>query len=384
MIVGVFLLAGFTSHVVGRRAHIPRVTLLLVLGLLASPSVLNLVPAEASDWFPLASKIALSMIGFQLGERFLGRKLRRTGAAVFTISLAEVIASSVFVFVVLYLFGFPTQLALLFASVAPATAPAATHDVVREIDASGPVADMTLSVVAIDDAWGVILFSLLVAVAQVFSGSAEPVVTMTAGVREVIGAVLLGTVLGVPMAWVTGRVREGELTLLETLGFVFICSGLAVLLDLSLVLACMSMGATVSNVAKHHVRPFHTIEQIEQPFLVLFFLLAGFHCDVGTLWTIGPLGLAYLLARSFGKVTGALLGGTIARTSPLVRSHLGWCLLPQAGVALGLALTLAERYPETGSRLLSVIVGTTVVFEIIGPLATRMSLSHAGEIASDD
>lgn len=379
IVVGLFFLAGFAAHSLGRRVHVPRVTLLLIMGFLASPSVLNLIPAEASTWFPLAARVALSIVGFQLGERFLGKKLRDTGTTVLSVSLAEVIGAAGTVLIVLLLCGFSLPIALLLAAVAPASAPAATLDVIREAKSKGPLTDAVLGVVAIDDAWGVVLFSMLVVIAQTVTGQDASAMILVYGVWEVAGGILLGVLVGLPMAWLTGRVRPGELTLIEALGFVFLCSGLAIRLELSHILACMAMGATVSNMAKHHERPFHAIEEVEQPFLIVFFLLAGFDFDVSQLWTVGLVGVVYVIARSIGKVGGAFSGGLIGKAPRSVRTHTGWCLLPQAGVALGLALIASERYPEIGQQVLSIVVATTILFEIAGPLITRSALHHAGE-----
>lgn len=383
IIVGLFLLAGFAAHVLGRRVHVPRVTLLLLLGFVAGPSVFDMVPQAASDWFPLTARIALSIIGFQLGERFLGKKLRKTGKTVATVSLAEVLGAALAVFLVLLVLGYSLPLALLLAAVAPASAPAATCDVIREAEAKGPVTDTVLGVVAIDDAWGVILFSVLLVVAQSITGQDASAMIVLGGVWEVAGGILLGIVLGLPMAWLTGRVRPGELTLVESLGFVFLCSGLAMRLELSHILACMAMGATVSNVAMHHERPFHAIKEVEQPFLIIFFLLAGFDFEIKQLWGVGLVGAAYVIARSAGLITGGFLGGTIAKAPRNVRTYTGWCLLPQAGVALGLALMVSERYPQLGAQVLSIVIGTTIVFEVIGPIITRVALRRAGEVAAD-
>jgi Kef-type K+ transport system membrane component KefB len=338
------------------------------------------VSPSASDWFPVAARAAISIIGFQLGERFFGKNLRKTGRRIAIVSVTEVIMTSVAVFLLLMLLGYSIPLALLLASVAPATDPAATMDVVRESNSEGPVTDTVLGVAAIDDAWGVVLFSLLLVLVQAGVGQDASVWILVDGLREVGGGLLLGTLLGLPMAWLTGRVRPGELTLIESLGFVFLCSGLAMQLELSHILACMAMGATVSNLATHHERPFHAIEGVEQPFLILFFLLAGFGFDVGKLSQLGLIGLAYLFARSAGKIGGVALGSTFAGAPKTVRKYGGFCMLPQAGVALGLALMIADRYPELGSQVLSIVVGTTMVFELTGPLMASLALQRAGEL----
>lgn len=382
ILVGMFFLAGFAAHVLGRRVHVPRVTILLLMGFFVSPSALDLVPEEVSNWFPLSAKIALSIIGFQLGEQFLGKELRKTGKVVFGISLAEVLITAAVVLVALWGLGYALSLALLLAAVAPASAPAATRDVIREADAKGPVSDTVLGVVAVDDAWGVILFSILLAVARFFVGEGGSAAVVLEGFREVGGGISLGIAVGLPMAFLTGHVRPGELTLVESLGFVSFCSGVAIYFEFSHILACMAMGATVSNLAKHHKRPFHAIEEIEQPFLIVFFFLAGFDFEVDQLWNAGLIGLTYVVARSIGRILGGFAGGYLSNAPDMVRTHTGWCLLPQAGVALGLALMVSERHPEIGSQVLSITVGTTIIFELIGPLVTHFTLRHAGEIST--
>ena len=384
ILLGLFLLAGFTAHVLGERVHVPRITLLLLLGFLAGPSVLDLIPPETSNWFPLATELALSMIGFQLGERFLGKKIKQTGVVVLSVSVVDVLVAVLVVMGCLLLVGAPLPVALLLASLAPATAPAATVDVVRESGAEGPVTDTALGVVAIDDAWGIMLFSVLLLIAQSVSGQAASSDLLWASSREVIGGILLGVLLGLPMAWLTGRIRPGELTLVETIGFVLLCGGIAMRFDLSYLLACMAMGATVSNLAKHHERPFHTIEQVEQPFLITFFLLAGFKFEIESIQTMGLIGFTYVISRTISRLLGGYFGSRLGGASQVVATHIGWCLLPQAGVALGLGLIVAERFPEIGNSVLSIVIGTTVIFEIIGPIATRLSLRHAGEIADKD
>lgn len=378
------MLLGFAAHILGRRVHVPRVTLLLLLGFLAGPSALDLLPSEASRWFPLAARVALCIIGFQLGERFLGKKLRETGRVVFAISVVVVFIAVISVGGLLLLINTPVIVALLLASIAPATTPAATVDVIREANAKGPITDTALGVVAVDDAWGVILFSLLVVAAQVVGGREASFAVVLHGVWEVVGGILLGVIVGLPMAWLTGRIRPGELTLIETMGFVFLCGGLAMRFELSYILACMAMGATVSNLATHHERPFHAIQEIEQPFLIIFFLLAGYQFQVSELAAMGSAGVVYVVARGLGRLVGGYLGGRISNAPPGVATHIGWCLLPQAGVALGLGLIVAERFPDTGSQVLSVVIGTTVIFEVFGPVAARLSLKHAGEIQPEE
>lgn len=378
--LGLFLLVGYAAHVLGRRAHVPRVTLLLIVGVLLGPSGVSVIPQDATRHFPMVTQLALSVVGFTLGEQFLGKKLRRMGAIVTAVSLSETLAASAAVFFILLVAGTPLPFALLLAGVAPASAPAATLDVVRESGARGVVTDTVLGVVAIDDALGIIMFSILMISAEAVAGAAASWSVLLGGVWEIAGAALLGLVIGVPMAWLTGRVRPGELTLVEALGFVLVVSGLARVLGVSYLMACITLGAVVANRAHHHERPFHAIEGVSQPFIIVFFLMAGAELDLSRLASFGWIALAYVVGRTLGLVSGGYIGARIARADRAIRNHVGWCLLPQAGVALGLGLVAAQRFPEFGPDILSLLIGTTFFFEVAGPIATRIALFRAGEV----
>ena len=273
--------------------------------------------------------------------------------------------------------------ALVLAGIAPASAPAATFDVIRENHATGQLTKTLMRVVAIDDALGILLFSILLAVAEAMAGGGSAKTEILWGLWDVSGAIILGLILGQPMARLTGRLRKGEPAILEAAGFVFLCGGLATLLHVSYLLACMVLGAVVANRAKHHTRPFHAIEGAADPFLTVFFVLAGFRLEFSALESVGLLGMVYIVARSAALVVGGRLGARISGAPEVVREHLGWCLLPQAGVALGLGLLAAERLPEIGERLLPLIIASTVVFEVVGPMVTRHRLRLAGELDGD-
>jgi len=376
---GLFLL-GLLADLAGRHTPLPRVTLLLVAGFLIGPSVLDWLPGFAEGWFPVLTDIALAMIGFLLGAKMTRTTLHELGRSVLTMSIGEVLMTALLVFSVLRLFGVPMEIALLLAGIAPATAPAATVDVVQESKAKGKFTDTLLGIVAIDDAWGLLIFSLLLAIARALSGQGGAGDLLVSGAWEVGGAVLLGLILGLPMAYVTGRIRPGEPTQAEALGLVLLCAGLAVWAEVSYILAAMVLGATVANLARHHERPFHAIEGIEWPFLILFFLLAGAALHVEALAQIGTLGAGYIGLRVAGRILGTRLGGWLSGAAPTTRRWIGLALLPQAGVAIGMALLASQRFPEVRNIILPVVLGSTVVFELLGPVVTRRVLAKLGEL----
>ena len=379
---GLFLL-GLLTDLLGRRTALPRVTLLILAGVIFGPVGLDIFPDFHDDWFPIVTNIALSMVGFLLGHHLTIASLRQRGNVVLWVSIGEVLGAALVVFVGLLLFGVPPEIALLLAGIAPATDPAATVDVVRELKAKGEFSRTLESVVAIDDAWGLLVFSVTLAIAQAIHGQGTGMDMVILGVWEIGIAIVLGLALGFPMAYLTGRLEAGEPTQAEALGFIFLCGGIAVWLDVSFILAGMVLGATVANLAAHHKRPFTAIEGIEWPFMILFFILAGASLHLGSLLDVGLWGVAYILLRMTGLMIGAWVGGVYSHADPMLRKWMGTALWPQAGVAVGMALFASQHLPEFKDVILPIVIASTILFELIGPIMARKTLLIVGEAQQD-
>jgi Kef-type K+ transport system membrane component KefB len=376
LLLGALFLVGLLADLIGRYTILPRVSVLLLSGLLIGPGVLALIPAEVAEaWFPALTQMALAMVGFLLGQKLTLRALKEHGGGVVWLSITKALGAAIAVFAACVACGVAMPLALVLAGIAPATAPAATFDVVHETESKGEFTDTLLNVVALDDAWGLILFALLLAFATSNGATLEGVAT---GVSEIGGSVLLGAALGLPMAFLTGRIvfgaRAGEPIMAESLGFVFIAAGLSSLLDLSPILTAVSMGAVVASLASHHKQPFDAIEGIEWPFMILFFVLADASLHLEYLSGAGWVVLIYLAARTVGTVLGIMFGGSTAGMDKRITRWLGLALLPQAGVALGLSLIAAQELPEYGQTILTVVLTSTVVLELTSPVITRAVL----------
>lgn len=380
LLLGLVLLVGLTAESLGRRTPLPRVTLLIIAGVAFGPSLLGWLVPAGTQWFTVVSQVALTMVGFLLGGHLTRRNLKRHGADVLALSFAVVAVTAALVFAAAWLLSDDLGLSLLLGALATATAPAATTDVVRESGAKGPFTETLLGVVAVDDVWGVFTFSLLMAAVAMLDGG-EGMAVLTRGAWEIGGALGLGVVLGVPAAFATGRVSLGDPTLAEALGLVFLCLGAARWLEVSFLLAAVVMGAVVANLASHHNRPFHAIEHIQWPFMLVFFLLAGAALELEALPAVGWLGAAYVVARVAGRLLGASAGARWRAMGAGTGPWLGVALLPQAGIAVGMALVAAQRFPERADVLLSVVLASTVVFEILGPPMTRLALRWAKEAA---
>lgn len=377
--LGCLFAVGLATDEIGRRTRLPRVTLLILLGVLAGPLGFDVMPAQVHRWYELLATTALTMVAFLLGGVLSRRELRRHGRQILTISLGVVVTTLVTVAGGLTILGVPPALALLLAGIATATAPATTQDVVRQTGAKGPFTDTVRGIVAIDDAWGLIVFTVLLTAAHVMTGSDGPTM-LWRGLWEMGGAIAVGVAVGAPAATLTGRMRPGEPVQAEALAVVFLCAGLSVWLEVSFLLAGIVAGMVVVNFARHHTRPFHEIENFEWPFMILFFFLAGVSLHVGAWREFAVVIAAYLVLRTASRIAGGWLGSALCRAPAAYRRWMGAALLPQAGVAVGMALVAGNSIPQYADTILAVTIGTTVVFEILGPLGTLLALARAGEI----
>jgi Kef-type K+ transport system membrane component KefB len=374
--IGAILLLGLATDSLGRRTILPRVTLLLAFGIIVGDEVLGLIPANLSSRFEIITDLALLMIGFLLGGKLTLKSLKTAGRQLLWISISAALGTTVLVILALAAIGMPLEIAILLGCIAAATAPAATVDTVLASGSKSRFSSLLLTIVAIDDVWALFLFSLGLALVSMLGGMQGVSASLLGATYEIGGALLLGGLIGLPAAYLTGRLKPGQPMLTEALGLVFTCGGAAIWLEVSFLIATMTMGAVITNLARHHDYPFHEIENIEWPFMVVFFVLAGASLEIGMLAELGLAGAVYLLARTGGKILGAWVGARASHADKEVRRWMGVALLPQAGVAIGMALLTANRFPQYQQTILSIAISTTVLFELFGPVFTRMALRH--------
>jgi len=323
--------------------------------------------------YDFLSVMALTMVAFLLGSSLTLQRLARHGWAILLVSLAIVVITMTVVCAGLVLAGLPATVALLLGAIATATAPAATQDAIRQAGAEGPFVDLILGIVAIDDAWGLLAFSLAAVGAHMLAGSGDARLLGHA-LWEIGGAAALGAIIGWPAAYLTGRLSRGEPLETEAIGLVCLTAGLAIWLGVSFLIAGMVAGMLIANLARHHERAFHEIEHLQWPFMVLFFLLAGARLDLSLLAGLGLAGGLFILLRTGARLAGGWIGGTLAGLPREQRMWCGAALLPQAGVAVGMALIAAREFPQHGEVILTLTIGATVVFELVGPVMTLLAI----------
>ena len=367
--LGVLFVVGLAADQIGSRTRLPRVTLLLACGIVAGEGGLGLIPPFVKDWYEFLSITALTMVAFLLGGSLTRDNLSKRGRSILAISVSIVMATILFVSLGLWLWGLNPGLALLLGAIATATAPAATQDAIRQSGKDNAFTQTLKGIVAVDDIWGLVAFSGVLITAHQMAGNGD-VGILSGVVQELGGSILLGCVIGFPAAFLTGRVSDGEPLQIEALALVFLTAGLSMWLDLSYLISGMTAGMIIVNRASHHTRAFHEIEHIQWPFMILFFILAGASLEVVSLAQVGWIGAAYMVLRTLSRILGRWIGAVIGAAPADERKYYGIALLPQAGVAIGMALVAAKQFPQWSELILALSIGTTVAFELVGPAAT--------------
>jgi Kef-type K+ transport system membrane component KefB len=275
----------------------------------------------------------------------------------------------------LYFIGLSLPIAIILGCISTATAPAATLDVIMESNKRSLFVDRLIAIVALDDLIGLILFSLCLAFLQTYLHEYDQVsMPILIASKEIIGAVILGVLIGMPASYLTGRAVPGQPLLIEALGLIMICGGLAILFDVSYLIAAIVMGAVVANFAKHHEYSFHEIENIEWPIMIIFFTLAGASIQLITQMHVVYFVLLFILFRVIGKILGAYIGCRLTSVDNLTSKWLGSALMPQAGVAIGMSLVATSYLPKHKDLILTIIISATIIFEIFGPIFTRLAI----------
>ncbi len=390
------LAAGLILSRVVKLVNLPNVTGYLVAGLLIGPCVGRLITKETLASFTILTNVALGFVAFSIGGEFKLEHIKQIGIRAICITFFEALAAVFMVMLGLTLVHFifggqtaPTPLILVLGAEAAATAPAATLMVVKQYKAHGPVTDALLPVVALDDAIGLMIFSVCIAIAKVFADE-NAVLSFSAVVLkpllEIVLSLGIGAVIGIALSLCMKffKSRANRLTLmLAAVVLGIACTELlSKWLSLSSLLVCMMIGALFANMRDDSIKILEGIERWTPPLFMAFFVISGANLQLNMLLQVGIVGIVYILFRVAGKYIGARVGATVVKADQNIKKYLGIALIPQAGVAIGMAVAVAAE-PQMAAysdRIVTVVLCATLVYELVGPLLTKMALTRAGEI----
>ncbi|MBQ2934588.1 MAG: cation:proton antiporter [Clostridia bacterium] len=389
---------------VAKKLKLPAVTAYLVAGVLIGPYILGALGIEGLGFtshenvksFSLLSDIALGFIAFAIGNEFRLAQLKKIGKQATVIGILQAVFTTIVVDAVLIGVHFaipdkfPIEAAVVLGAVAAATAPAATLMVVRQYKAKGPVTDVLLPVVALDDAVGLVLFAISFGVAKaISSGTVDMISVIIEPIAEVVMSLLLGFVMGAIFTFCERFFHSRSKRLAMSVAFVLATVGLSkinfeiggVHIAFSSLLVCMMLGTVFCNMCDFSENLMDRLDRWTAPLFILFFVISGaeFELSIFKDITIVIIGLVYILSRCVGKYFGARISSQMVKCDPNIIKYLGITLFPQAGVALGMAIK-AEELGDVGIVVANITLFAVLIYELVGPALTKMSLLKAGEI----
>ena len=381
--IAIMLGAALIAGKIVKQFKLPNVTGYLLIGLLIGPKCLNILHQDFIDAGDIVVDLALGCIAFSIGAEFKISFLKKVGKAPIIIGIMEGFGAVLVVDTILLLMGYSVSFAMAVGAIASATAAASTLMIVKQYKAKGPVTQTLLPVVALDDAVALVAFGLSIAAAKLITshGSAPIGELLLEPLKEIGGGLLFGFVLGIIMTYgvklYTGRGNRLALTIM----MICCCVGVSDMVGFSSLLACMMMSTVFVNLTKFQQKIYEPMERITPPIYMMFFILSGASLDVTLIKSVGIVGLVYVFGRVAGKWLGASLGAKISKAPKQVQTWLGLTLVPQEGVALGLATSAAKAVPEYAAKIKTIILCGVVIYELIGPVITKIALKKAGEIS---
>ena len=402
--ISVAMFAGLMLTRLGNKVRLPDVTAYLVAGVLIGPSLLgglNILGLgfhsfEELETLGVISDMALGFIAFSIGNEFRLSQLRETGKQALVIGILQAVITTLFVDCALLgvHFLFPAVLsipaAITLGAIAAATAPAATLMVVRQYKAKGKLTDLLLPIVALDDAVGLILFAVSFGVARALgSGSVDIYGVLVNPLLEILCSLLLGALAGFVLSKIEPIFHSNRNRVAMSISFVFLTVALSMLklpagkatIGFSSLLVCMMLGSVFCNLCPLSDEIMHNADRWSAPLLVLFFVISGAELELGVFAKLSSalIGVVYIVSRSLGKYFGARESSRMVGCDKKVVDYLGITLLPQAGVALGMCVT-ASQLPGDGPMIRNIVLFAVLVYELLGPVATKWALTKAGDI----
>ena len=393
LLMGLAIFFGTAGAGVFQKLRIPQVVAYVVIGLIVGESGLNLIGRDTVETLSSFNMFALGIIGFMIGGELTRKVFKKYGKQFLIILCSEGIAAFV---IVAFLSGFvcwyftqdiqtSVAMALVLGAIASATAPAATATVLWEYKTRGPLTSTVLAIVALDDALSLLLYGIASSIAVAIIGETHSSLWMAilTAVIEIAGSIILGVLAGFLLSFILKLIKDPDKALAFTVSSVLLVIGLSIALKVGSILAAMTLGVTMTNLAsRRRQNTFELIEKFAPPIYVLFFVLAGAHLVVKEItgWMVVMV-VVYLIGRTGGKLLGSWFGARVSGASDVVRRYLGLCLLSQAGVAIGLAIISGQLFTgQIAHTIIVIVMTTTFVVEVIGPMFVKLGVKKAGEI----
>ncbi|MBB5225864.1 cation:proton antiporter [Treponema ruminis] len=384
--ISVILMSGFLMTRITKKLRLPNVTAYIVAGILIGPYCLNIVPKSIISGTSFLSDIALAFIAFSTGQFFKFDILKKNGAKVICIALFEALLASVLVFILtFFILRLNLAFSIVLAALASATAPASIMMTIRQTGAKGDFVETLLQVIAIDNILSLLAYSVAISIAlNSFSGQAFSMAKIFTPVAINLAVLFLGVIFGIILKlMIQPKTRSSDNRLIISIALLFAFCGICTIFEISPLLGCMSMGTVYLNMSGDE-KLFKQLNYFSPPFLLMFFVRSGMSFNlpalVNTNSSIGDyslllIGILYFITRIFGKYGGAFLGSVLTKKNRETRTYLGLALVPQAGVAIGLAALGARTLKgEVGNALETIILASSVLYELIGPACAKVSL----------
>ncbi|SHI19816.1 cation:proton antiporter [Sporanaerobacter acetigenes] len=384
--LSIILFFGFFITRITKKLKLPNVTGYIISGILIGPYGLNLIPSFIISNMEFVTDVALAFIAFDVGRFLKLSIIKENSSQVFIITLCEsLVAAFLVTIIMIFVFKLPISFSILLGAISAATAPASTIMTIRQYKAKGSFVNMILQVVALDDIVALVAFSICSSVAQALSSNEK--LNLELFIEPILlnlAAIGLGIVLGFILNRLINSKRTDDNRLILAITMILTMTGFCAAFDISPLLSCMALGTTYINISKSS-KLFKQLNNFTPPILTIFFVLAGMRLDVPSLATGGIIGVTYFIVRIIGKYIGAYIGASLSNAEPEIRKYLGLALIPQAGVSIGLAFLGQRILPsDMGVLLSTIILSSSILYEIVGPISAKTALHLAGSIHSDD
>ena len=390
--VAFMLFFGFLMTRITKKLRLPNVTAYIITGVLMGPYCLDLIPGQVIGGMDFLADIALAFIAFSTGQYFRFSALKKNGVKVIIITICEAFLASGIVFVLLFVvLRLDLVFSLVLAALAAATSSASTVMTIRQTRAKGDFVDTLLQLIAVDNIVALLMYSTAISVAAAtISGEPFSLISVIMPLLTNVGVLLLGGVFGFFMKWMIED-RSTDNRLIIAVAFLFAFCGICALLEISPLLGCMSMGTVYVNIAADD-KLFKQLNYFSPPILLLYFVRSGLNFDLDALFGVSTatgavplllITILYFFGRIIGKYFGSFLGCLFVKKKKEVRNYLGMALVPQAGVAIGLAALGARTLGgEVGSALQTIILSACILYELIGPACAKLSLYLSGSYSN--